>query len=278
MRLVQRIGMAAGIAAAVAAAVAAVFLAGGEHSPGIDPIVTAGIPPVAEIRPAGEYLRDGRAVDAPLATVALTPGIGMMRFPVSRPDYMRCVDAGACAAPDLPSGADPRAPYPVTGVNFRDAGDYAAWLSRRTGSHWRLPTDAEWAAAAAERLAGDVAGLLPEDGDNPAERWLQRYRLEAARGRDPEPKPIGHFGANSNGFVDMGGNVWEWTSTCFTRTTLGPDGEILHRTENCGVRVVGGSHRAYMSHFLRDGRSGGCAFGLPPDNLGFRLVRETGPR
>jgi hypothetical protein len=27
---------------------------------------------------------------------------------------------------------------------------------------------------------------------------------------------------------------------------------------------------------VRDGRAGGCAVGAPPDNLGFRLVRERG--
>jgi hypothetical protein len=29
-----------------------------------------------------------------------------------------------------------------------------------------------------------------------------------------------------------------------------------------------------MPFFIRDGRSGGCAAGLAPDNLGIRLVRE----
>jgi hypothetical protein len=49
----------------------------------------------------------------------------------------------------------------------------------------------------------------------------------------------------------------------------------VHSTDNCGVRVVAGSHRGYMSTFIRDGRSGGCAAGLAPDNLGFRLVRQA---
>jgi hypothetical protein len=29
-----------------------------------------------------------------------------------------------------------------------------------------------------------------------------------------------------------------------------------------------------MSYFIRDGKSGGCAAGMAPDNLGIRLVRE----
>jgi hypothetical protein len=30
-----------------------------------------------------------------------------------------------------------------------------------------------------------------------------------------------------------------------------------------------------MTDFIRDPRSGGCAAGVPPANLGFRLVAET---
>ena len=43
---------------------------------------------------------------------------------------------------------------------------------------------------------------------------------------------------------------------------------------SCGIYVVEGRHRAAMSSFVRDPRSGGCSVGAPPDNLGFRLVRR----
>jgi hypothetical protein len=39
------------------------------------------------------------------------------------------------------------------------------------------------------------------------------------------------------------------------------------------VLVVGG----HMSDFIRDPRTGGCALGKPPRNLGFRLVRDSAP-
>jgi formylglycine-generating enzyme required for sulfatase activity len=74
---------------------------------------------------------------------------------------------------------------------------------------------------------------------------------------------------------DLSGNVWEWTSTCYVRATLAADGSIRRSIDNCGVHVVEGRHRTYMSNFIRDGKSGGCAAGTPPDNLGFRLVRDT---
>jgi formylglycine-generating enzyme required for sulfatase activity len=72
----------------------------------------------------------------------------------------------------------------------------------------------------------------------------------------------------------MSGNVWEWTSTCYTRATIDRDGNPGQSVENCGARVAGGKHRAYMSFFIRDGKSGGCAAGMAPHNLGIRLVRE----
>jgi formylglycine-generating enzyme required for sulfatase activity len=235
-------------------------------------IVTVG-PGSFEFRLPGEYLKDGRPVDAPKRAVAFRRGFDIMKDEVSAAEYAACVADGGCEAAE---GGNASATLPVTGVSYRDATAYAAWLSAKTGETWRLPTDVEWAFAAAERRRDDALGLA-EDASNPATRWLARYRAEAGSSdkRDTEPKPLGHFGTNSNGLSDVAGNVWEWTSTCYVRATMSEDGKVAHSTDNCGVRVVAGRHRGYMSTFLRDGRSGGCAAGLAPDNLGFRLVREA---
>jgi formylglycine-generating enzyme required for sulfatase activity len=103
--------------------------------------------------------------------------------------------------------------------------------------------------------------------------WIARYEAEFARSRPAATaaEPGGTFGTNSNGLDDVAGNVWEWTNSCFVRVSL--DGE-RERITNCGVRVVEGAHRSYVTDFIRDPRSGGCAAGVPPANLGFRLVAE----
>jgi formylglycine-generating enzyme required for sulfatase activity len=160
-------------------------------------------------------------------------------------------------------------------VSWRDASAYAEWLSRRTGETYRLPTDEEWALAAGSRWQDD--GIAVDDND-PSRRWLARYEREAnlkGAEADAETRPIGAFGANENGLLDVAGNVWEWTNTCFLRAEIDAAGRITDRqTVNCGVRVVEGQHRAYVTDFIRDARAGGCAAGVPPANLGFRLVRE----
>ena len=42
------------------------------------------------------------------------------------------------------------------------------------------------------------------------------------------------------------------------RFASAPD-SVLRKIDNCGVHVVEGRHRTYISNFIRDGKSGGCA-------------------
>lgn len=218
----------------------------------------------------GEFLKDSHPTPAPVVKEAIEMPLEIMKFQVSASDYDRCVLDGACKPADSRLAGN----VPVTGVSHIDAQAYANWLSAKTGETWRLPTDVEWAYAASERFRADIDGGQSDPSD-PSKRWLTQYRNEAALARKPdaEPRARGAFGLNSKGIADVAGNVWEWTSTCYSHATLSDDGAVRSIT-NCGVHVVEGFHRTYMSNFIRDGKSGGCAVGTPPDNLGFRLVRD----
>ncbi len=216
----------------------------------------------------GEFTRGGRPADAPVETFRIA-SLAIMKRQVTTAEYQACVAAGACQALNPATQTAPD--RPVVQVSWRDARAYAGWLSSTTGRYYRLPADAEWAYAAGDRFRDDA---LPETEDpDPAKRWIARYEQEAARERQTDRKvqPIGHFGANDRGLLDVAGNIWEWTDTCYRRVALDAGGE---ETVNCGVRVVEGRHRSYMTDFIRDARSGGCAVGIPPANLGFRLVRD----
>lgn len=223
-------------------------------------------------RGPGVYMRNGAQVDAPLLKTAITEPLTIMQYQVRAADYAACVAANACA-PAEPANIG-QGDVPATGINYNDAVAYAAWLSAETGQVWTLPTDAEWAYAAGERFTDDALGL--DDDTNPALRWIADYKKEAARKRaaDPTPRALGGFGANQNGVMDIGGNVWEWTDTCYSKTHIDAGNEIIGQTSACTVKMLNGQHRAPMSTFIRDAKSGGCSVGTPPDNLGFRLVRR----
>ncbi len=224
-----------------------------------------------DYRPAGDFRQGTRVVDAPKHRQD-APALDIMKHHVTEANYAQCVAAGAC--PPVPSAG--RTDHAQTGVNHADATAYAAWFTKRTGQHWRVPTDAEWLRAATERGSEDGFSEAA-NGADPSRRWIAAYLREVElRGEaDLEAHPTGHFGVNSAGVADMAGNIWEWTETCFQNGTLSADGSsIVTQSAYCGVRAVQGKHRAFVIDFIRDARSGGCAAGVPPDYLGFRLVRE----
>lgn len=222
-------------------------------------------------RPAGEFRFGTKTVDAPVQHIA-APALSVMKYQVSEAEYAACMADKAC--PVIATSGSPE--QAQTGVNFADAAAYATWFSAKTGQDWRLPTDMEWLRAAGDR----AIVMLPDGaigGDDPSLRWLQSYRNEVALRGDADfvAHSLGHFGLNDLGVADIAGNIWEWTVTCQQNGTLQADGQAIASMSNyCGVRAVQGKHRAYVIDFIRDARSGGCGAGVPPDYLGFRLVRD----
>jgi formylglycine-generating enzyme required for sulfatase activity len=225
-------------------------------------------------RAVGDFQQNGIPVDGPLVNLEPAPQLEIMRYQVTASAYGRCVEAGACQAakPNLRTSGE----VPVTGVSFEDASQYAHWLTVVTGETWRLPTVAEWDFAAGARAADHVV-QAETNAANPADRWLAFYEQESAAKVDVDPMPQtpGFFGFNENGLADVAANVWEWTSTCAQRTTLDGGGQVATLVETCGLRYLEGRHRTPMNIFVRDARGGGCSVGVPPANLGFRLVREA---
>jgi len=98
-------------------------------------------------RVAGDFTRAGKPAEAPLVQLSFAGPLTIMKRQVSSAEYQACVDDGGYRAldRDVVVAID----RPAVQVSWHDAEAYASWLSHRTGVTYRLPTDEEWAFAAA---------------------------------------------------------------------------------------------------------------------------------
>src|SRR3954451_4567019 len=97
----------------------------------------------------------GQSGESPVHRVWLD-SFAMAATQVTVEEYARFLNATSSEPP--PFWGDPNFSHPlqpVVAVSWFDALAYCAWLSSMTGSHYRLPTEAEWERAArggAERM------------------------------------------------------------------------------------------------------------------------------
>jgi formylglycine-generating enzyme required for sulfatase activity len=155
---------------------------------------------------------------------------------------------------------------PVVGVSWYEADAFARWLATTTGQPWRLPSEAEWEAAA---RGPEAEAPLP-----------RRYNTAEYRLGHPwavtTPTNIAWCGA-----ADLVGNVWEWCSSRWGRNwqTLEydyPYSEGNNREDPNGsyARIMRGG-----SWFdpLKEANPANRARYLPgsrASNIGFRLAQQ----
>ena len=183
-------------------------------------------------------------------------------YEVTIAEWNRCVAAKACE--DIAAHVARPTVTPVTNVNWFDVEAYIAWYNSVHVQHVRLPTAEEWRGFSRKPEPKALKPLW----EDPRMAWAASYGQEESP-RGPV-RPQGTWAATPDGVYDIGGNVWEWTSTCAAN-----DARITD-AEHCPAMTVMGAHTASVSVFVRDPSSGGCASGLPPTHIGFRLVAENG--
>ena len=185
-------------------------------------------------------------------------------FEVTFAEWDACVADGGCGNYRPSDVGWGRGKRPVVHVSHEDAQNYAAWLSKKTNSTYRLPTETEWEYAARAGSAGPFwfDGPLSVDTVNYHGTYPYNGPAGEYRGQTVE---VGSFPANPFGLHDVHGNVWEWTSDCWSNNEPGVD---------CSKRIIkGGAWRsggwrtraAYRQGELTAQRNLG---------IGFRIVRD----
>ncbi|NDJ54987.1 MAG: SUMF1/EgtB/PvdO family nonheme iron enzyme [Chloroflexi bacterium] len=94
---------------------------------------------------------------------------------------------------------------PVVGLSWFEALAFTRWMAYATGQPYRLPTEVEWQCAA--------GGL-----ENRKYPWGERTPTHACNERDTgigQTVAVGIFPRDRTpeGVADLGGNIWEWTSS-----------------------------------------------------------------
>jgi len=184
--------------------------------------------------------------ERPVHHVDLARPFAIGRYEVSFAEWDACVADGGCNGFRPDDHGWGRGDRPVVGVSWDDAIAFAGWLSKKTGQHYRLPTEAEWEYAAhggsrpLKNVAAGAAATAYWWGDAPG-----RGRANCAGCGSPfdgkQTAPVGSFEPNPLGLYNMHGNAAEWVADCWSASYAGAptDGGAVDRPQ-CGERVLRG--------------------------------------
>ncbi|HJT28979.1 MAG TPA: SUMF1/EgtB/PvdO family nonheme iron enzyme [Pyrinomonadaceae bacterium] len=205
------------------------------------------------------------------------PSFYLDKFEVTNAEYAEFIKETGKPAPSIdPSvkgsywepwnGKNPpagRERWPVVNVSPKDVEAFAAWLSKRDGVTYRLPTEEEWEFAARN---GSNDSMFP---------WGNSWEVGRANiDQERNPVDVGSFpqGATQSGVQDMVGNVWEWTSS---KARFYDNFRVESAVKNARVRRGGSFFEKIDSEFSNaTDRSwfGDENFKFP--TIGFRLARD----
>jgi formylglycine-generating enzyme required for sulfatase activity len=218
----------------------------------------------------GDVLNDGDKSAQPVHMVTIQKPFAIGRYEVTFEEYDQFAQATGRKLPN--DGGGGRGRRPVINFSWREAVDYAQWLSTQAGKRYRLPTEAEWEYAAS-------------GGKETAYWWGNQMKSGIANcagcGSEWDNKltaPVGSFQPNPFGLYDTAGNVWEWVEDCDHENYNGAptDGSAWKKEGdgNCYLRVIRGGAWNYQAKGLRSSFRGRSDPGLQSYAIGLRLVQD----
>ena len=118
--------------------------------------------------------------------------------------------------------------FPALSMSRLAAERYCEWLSKQTGKHYRLPTEAEWEHAY-NSGGNDLRTPLTEAAAQATAIYFDNSFNEEIL--DDATREIGSKKSNSLGLYDMAGNVCEWVMTAEPERVARGGHFVSERTE-----------------------------------------------
>ena len=196
--------------------------------------------PVLVRIPAGNFMMgsSGDPSARPAHRVTVGRPFALGKYEVSVAEWRACVQGGGCAS--MPDMQEPTDMSPVHNVHWLEAVAYVEWLEKRTGHHYRLPSEAEWEYAARAGTNERYWWGDRMDGTKVACKDCGSALFERLR-----PPSVNAQSANAFGLSGMSGGVAEWVADCwFKDYAAAPIDGSAHVLPNCRQHVLrGGSWR-----------------------------------
>jgi formylglycine-generating enzyme required for sulfatase activity/serine/threonine protein kinase len=246
--------------------------------------------PSMVVVPAGSFWQ-GSEDSAPFALKMETPkrmvtiaepfAVGI--FEVTLEQWDHCVADGGCKTrpPDNGWGRGSR---PAIMVSWNDTQEFTAWLSRKTGQSYSLPSESQWeymarAGEESDWLGGDPVLVCEFGNIAGGESGFRWQHPECSDQAATETLPVGSLLANDFGVHDVVGNVAEWTLDCMNLSYLDApgDGSAWGRGI-CSSRMTRGGSWFTGSREIRLPARFNLKNGDRNDFTGFRVVRRVEPQ
>ena len=230
--------------------------------------------------PAGSFMMGSPASEpergsdeGPQHTVTIGRQFAVDPFALTFDEWDACVADGGCNGYKPSDEGWGRGRQPVINVSWDDAKAYLAWLAGKTGTPYRLLSEAEYeyATRAGTTTAypwGNVIGKNNAHCNGCGTQWWN----------GKQAAPVGSLAANGFGLYDMVGNVWEWTGDCYHDSYNGaPADGSAWTSGDCSRRVIRGGSWLNDPQVLRSAYRGRNSTGSRYNFLGFRVGRTLTP-
>ena len=191
----------------------------------------------------------------PIHRVSFAKPFAVGRFTISFDEWDACLADGGCGGIKGDDKGFGRGRMPAQGINFEAAKLYLAWLSKKVGRTYRLPSESE------REYFTRAGTTTPFWFGNTISGQNASYKASIPYGNGPRgvdskgPAVVDSYAPNPFGLYQVHGNVFEWTEDCFNKrynedTPI--DGSPWLEGD-CNKRMLRGGTWDWMANMVRAG-------------------------